>query len=153
MFDWQKALFFTSLNLIAFIHNGRFQIVTGDRGLHTDRIFFSNLLWFVFYTDICLSVRRSVLYQRKHACTPEIDWISALGPITIGKSEIREFGFFRNYECRKSLSTTMGDPNFVRDIFENSKKQSQIFEHYRTANTRYLASKIVLNCGTTTFNK
>ena len=73
MFDWQKAFFFTSLNLIAFIHNGRFQIVTGDRGLHTDRIFFSNLLWFVFYTDICLSVRRSVLYQRKHACTPEID--------------------------------------------------------------------------------
>ena len=31
-------------------------------------------------------------------------------PTTIAKSEIREFGFFRNHECRKTLSTTIGNP-------------------------------------------
>ena len=36
-------------------------------------------------------------------------------PTTIAKSEIREFGFFRNHECRKTLSTTIGNP-LIREV-------------------------------------
>ena len=36
--------------------------------------------------------------------------LNRIRPTTIAKSEIREFGFFRNHECRKTLSTTIGNP-------------------------------------------
>ena len=37
-------------------------------------------------------------------------------PTTIAKSEIREFGFFRNHECRKTSSTTsIGNP-LIREV-------------------------------------
>ena len=49
---------------------------------------------------------------------------------TVGKSENRKGGNSDFSESRNSLST-LGDPNFVRDVFENSKKQSQVFEDCR----------------------
>ena len=55
IFEWQKALFFTSLNWVAFIHNGRFQIIDVIEGYLLIESFFLNSLWFVFYRDICLT--------------------------------------------------------------------------------------------------
>ena len=41
MFEWQKVLFFISLNGVAFKHNGRFQIIEGIGGfIMKERFFF-----------------------------------------------------------------------------------------------------------------
>ena len=41
--------------------------------------------------------------------------IFSIRPTTTAKSEIREFEFFRNHECRKTLSTTIGNP-LIREV-------------------------------------
>ena len=51
MFEWQKSLFFISLNCVAVTHNGRFQILLKE-------IFYFNSLLLVFYREH-LSVKRS----------------------------------------------------------------------------------------------
>ena len=84
IFEWQKALFFISLNWVAFIHNGRFQIIDVIEGFILIESFFLNSLWFVFYRKYMfdwvwrdlkcpLSGEKSILYH----CIPEINWISA----------------------------------------------------------------------------
>ena len=52
MFEGQIALFFILLNRIAFIHNGRFQIIEVMVGFILKERFFSNSLWVVFSRDI-----------------------------------------------------------------------------------------------------
>ena len=52
MFEWQKAFFFISLNGVAFIHNGRFQIVEVIEGFILKERRFSTSVWAVFYRDI-----------------------------------------------------------------------------------------------------
>ena len=59
MFEWQKALFFISLNWVAFINNGHFQIIEVIEGFILIERFFLNSLLFVFYRDTCSSVKRS----------------------------------------------------------------------------------------------
>ena len=50
-------LYFTELGSI---HTQRALSDCGDdRGLHSDRKFFLNSLWFVLYRDMCLSVKRT----------------------------------------------------------------------------------------------
>ena len=52
MFEWQKAFFFISLNGVAFIHNGRFQIAEVIEGFILKERCFSTSVWAVFYRDI-----------------------------------------------------------------------------------------------------
>ena len=47
---------------------------------------------------------------RRNPKPENVPIVTGLRPTTIAKSEIREFGFFRNHECRKTLSTTIGNP-------------------------------------------
>ena len=58
MFEWQKVLFFISLNGVAFIHNGRFQIMEVIEGfILKGRFFF--IRFKSYFIRIYLSVKRS----------------------------------------------------------------------------------------------
>ena len=48
----KKALFFISLNWVAFIYKGRFQIIEVIEGFILKGKFFFNSLWVVFYRDM-----------------------------------------------------------------------------------------------------
>ena len=59
MFEWQKALFFISLNWVAFIHSGRFQIVEVIEDFILEDFFFEFVVGRILEGYIYLIVKRS----------------------------------------------------------------------------------------------